>query len=379
MILPYGPENASNQVSDTSESVPLEDICNSAINSNATSIAVESDKSVYTPQQDAQISVYTYDDNGCPVSDLVMLQISETNPPYRKVYQQSFFSSGSNVTAGTFSEESVGFVSPGHYNISATLDDGQKTAWKTIEIKEIFYSRQAIMWFIGWGFFAGLIILAVKGVNNPILSEVLRFVFISGIIFSVLFSFIFINEELSGFAPVGIVKKPEQLPPEQVPIDMNAPENIIEEETYYGDGQWVINIGGQPPDYIYGIQIPISVLIFGILGGYLRYLYKTSKLRFSSKDSEGSETTKENQRLNLFYASLEDIALLFLAPLLAIAIWFLLDQMGIQGQDAIQTIAVVSFTIGLITEEAVQALIKFSKSVLGVKEEKSKEQSEHAN
>ena len=82
--------------------------------------------------------------------------------------------------------------------------------------------------------------------------------------------------------------------------------------------------------------------------------------------------------MDLFYNSLEDIALLFLAPLLAIAVWFLLDQMGIQGQDAIQTIAVVSFTIGLITEEAIQALLKFSKSILGVKEEKPKDQSEQS-
>ena len=203
MITSYMPENASNDMPNISEEVSLEDICNSAINSNATSITVESDKTIYTPQSDAQIYIYTYDDNGCLVSDLVTLQITETNPPHRTVYKQSFFSSGSTVTENSFSEQSIGFVSPGNYNITATIEDEQKTAWKTIEVKEIFYSRQAIMWFIGWGFFAGLIILALKGVSNPILSEVLRFICISGVIFSVLLSFIFINEELKWHCSCG--------------------------------------------------------------------------------------------------------------------------------------------------------------------------------
>ena len=85
------------------------------------------------------------------------------------------------------------------------------------------------------------------------------------------------------------LKRQSEPSTEQVPTIINASENI-EEETYYGDGQWVINIGGQPPNYDYGIQIPISVLIFGILGGYLRYLYKTSKLRSSSERSWGSRS-----------------------------------------------------------------------------------------
>jgi len=38
--------------------------------------------------------------------------------------------------------------------------------------------------------------------------------------------------------------------------------------------EWMINVGGYPNDnYSEGVQIPIYVFTFGILGGYLRYLY----------------------------------------------------------------------------------------------------------
>jgi hypothetical protein len=98
----------------------------------------------------------------------------------------------------------------------------------------------------------------------------------------------------------------------------------------------------------------------------LRYLYKTSKLYQNYKEYfvSGKDDVR-SYRLWLFYHSLEDISLLFLAPLLAIAIWLLLIQAGMQGQEALPTIAVISFSVGLITEEVVQALINFTKSALG--------------
>ena len=38
--------------------------------------------------------------------------------------------------------------------------------------------------------------------------------------------------------------------------------------------QWVINFGGTADDnYSSGVQVPTYILIFGIAGGYIRYLY----------------------------------------------------------------------------------------------------------
>jgi hypothetical protein len=64
----------------------------------------------------------------------------------------------------------------------------------------------------------------------------------------------------------------------------------------------------------------------------------------------------------LFYQSLEDLALLFLAPLLAIAVWFLLTLAGTESK---YTIALASLTIGLVTDEAIRALLKFIRRILG--------------
>ena len=178
----------------------------------------------------------------------------------------------------------------------------------------------------------------------------------------------------------------------------------------------MINVGGGKSGpfgpYKGGIQIPIYIFVFGIAGGYLRYLYKTSKLRLLDKTLKGTyiftwdkvpgidsntlkdflirnlgikwtgspdlEIKKSNDKKTInisdgkrylsitlnnthaeiridsgevyrlsaierndtikiyqgiddmrrlvFYQSLEDLSVIFLAPLLAIATWFILSQ-----------------------------------------------------
>ena len=83
--------------------------------------------------------------------------------------------------------------------------------------------------------------------------------------------------------------------------------------------------------------------------------------------SEIASSTSSKQLLNRlrnFYQSLEDIAILFLAPLLAVAVYFLLKVFGLEGDNAIYTIAVVSFSIGLVPEEVIRTLIQFTTSRL---------------
>ena len=47
---------------------------------------------------------------------------------------------------------------------------------------------------------------------------------------------------------------------------------------------------------------------------------------------------------------------------MAIRVWFVVFQGGTTGKYAI---AAISFTIGLVTEEAIQAIISFARNVLG--------------
>jgi hypothetical protein len=119
----------------------------------------------------------------------------------------------------------------------------------------------------------------------------------------------------------------------------------------------------------------VNVFIFGIAGGYLRYLWKTAKLRMKREKhvAEGSASDKDRMRTWSFYQSLEDLALLFLSPLLAIAIWFVLFEGGTTGTYAI---AVISFTVGLVTEEVIQTLIGFTGSILRVQGTTSKDKKE---
>ena len=101
-----------------------------------------------------------------------------------------------------------------------------------------------------------------------------------------------------------------------------------------------------------------------------RIYIKNNKQLF--EDTPKTDVEKRINKLRNFYQSLEDIALLFLAPLLAIAVYFLLTVFGLEGGNSIYTIAVISFTVGLMTEEVVQALIGFTTSKLKV--EKSRQQ-----
>jgi hypothetical protein len=51
----------------------------------------------------------------------------------------------------------------------------------------------------------------------------------------------------------------------------------------------------------------------------------------------------------------------FISPILAVAVWALLFQGGTTNKFAIAT---VSFTIGLVTDEIIQKLIEFTRSIL---------------
>jgi len=188
--------------------------------------------------------------------------------------------------------------------------------------------------------------------------EVVRFFCITGIVVAIMVALVYSEVQLGANSPIGFVRQ--------------HPGKLLQNMT---TSQWVINIGGDPADnYAGGIQIPSYVVIFGILGGYLRYLYglrflygKGKKEDPKSVDPEWGDIEVTNP-LALFKHSLRSLALIFLAPLLAIGIWFIVVQGGVATVTGKFAIAALSLTIGLITEEAAQALIGFARNLLaGIK------------
>ena len=307
------------------------------------------------------------------------------------------------------------------------LTERKKQTQTSIKVDSIFLTLPALFVYITIGFFVGLVIVILRG-GSQFRSELLRFVCITGIVFSILFALLLTDLQIGIFSPVGLVER-------SIPNQGADPS-----------GEWVLNIGGiQEDNFSQGIQIPIYVIIFGLIGGYLRYLYKTAKLKsrhravremylFSWDDVVGKDNVpgkdskklkafltdkfdiewfaseefvregdnklkitngvhevlitltdgianltidndkiiykftvkKENKHTNiyqtmswrswLFYQSLEDLSLLFLAPLLAIALWFLLTQASTTSK---YILALASFTVGLVTDEIIRSLLRF--------------------
>ena len=278
----------------------------------------------------------------------------------------------------------------------------------------------------------GLIFLIMLSTRNIPLTkfEIYRFISISGIILPIIFGLIFIDSEWGRNSPISILKF----------VDPSKEEQIR--------NQWIINIGGIKFDnYRSGIFIPVFVLIFGLAGGYLRFLHRTilqkdnveslsqideylfkwddipgniqesnklkqyllinckvswinnrefekiseNEIKIYSEDkknnilitlnkdeekiiikvndqekgsliarSSNEDTSiykRSDKKTWLFYQSLGDLTILVMAPLLAIASWFILTTAGVYDKYVVAT---VSFAIGLITENIVNRLISFS-------------------
>jgi hypothetical protein len=212
----------------------------------------------------------------------------------------------------------------GKYKISAFVH-GYPSSLVSIEIQELFYTRTAIMLYVGvGGSLIGLIFVILKAPRGQT-QAVLRFVFLSSIALTTMMALALTDVQIAPLSPLGLVIK--------------ASSNNTQT-------QWVLNIGGVTTNnYSAGVQVPVSVIIFGIAGGYLRFLYFTS-----TKERE------EKLQDEPFHESLKDLALFFLSPLLAVAVWLVLFQGGTTSNF---TLAAVSFTIGLVTREVVEALTKF--------------------
>lgn len=330
-------------------------------NPNVSSLSIETDRSRYIPGEFVIIDGTVQATEGEKKITIEIYSIDKN----KVVYKTSMFSSG-------YYSQTIKIGEAGKYNVTASIDpDGNPQAWTNFEVTELYYTSAAFIMYLGLASFAGLMIVIAKATSmDQSLRELLRFVFITIIAFVPIGVFILTDVEIGGIAPVGLISK--------LTNEVNKTNPVVMIPTW----NWVINIGGAPADsYIGGIQIPVFVFIFGLAGGYIRYLYMTfagkstadkqsqsnssgtSRSNEKNKAEKGLEVDSENdkkswdkgERLQVFYDSLSDLAYLFLSPLLAIASYFLLLQAGVNTAN-LPTIATVCFAVGLVTRQVVEKL-----------------------
>jgi hypothetical protein len=215
------------------------------------------------------------------------------------------------------------------------------------------------MLYIGAGFFGGLAFVLLREIKNIALTEMLRFICLTGIAFSMIAALLLTDVQIGTNSPVGLVQALKSADGDR---NCDEPDPSSDQSSETEQREWMINFGGQSPDYCgSGIQVPVNIIVFGIAGGYLRYLWDTARLREKMQDVMKKNGQHVINRTWLFYVSLHDLALFILSPLLAIVVWFVLSESGATG---LFTIAAVSFTVGLVTEEIIQTLMRFTSSVL---------------
>ncbi len=256
---------------------------------------------------------------------------------------------------GTYTDPVVNLGS-GKYNVSAlaSFNGTIFSDWTTFEVTDWMASPTFLVLVATLIFFAVLIAI-VFGFDGrkPYRFEALRFICISGIALLPLTAFFLTDVEFGPNSLVGLIVKHQ--------LDQNG--NVVLDRNGQPLRQWMINFGGDPTsNYQSGIQIPFYVFTFGLVGGYLRYLVKTfrkggitgiehqkaivkelletsmSKAELAKTVNGGGQLTPEEQRKNIneefrrlektqfLRETLSELAELMLAPVLAIAAYFLLYQ-----------------------------------------------------
>jgi hypothetical protein len=315
------------------------------------SVRVSSDRNEYTLNQYGLIYIKLGTLNNSPIK--IILEDKDKNG--NLLYKSSLISNKYDNIQPLIPTQQ------GLHNVTVTaIQNGISDAAVTyFNVISIYDTSTAKFLYLGVGFFIGLIVLVSLNRINRTLEEILRFLCLSGIVMSVLLALLFTNAEFGEFASVGLVK-------------------LKGDDISNG---WVINVGGSRTTisidkYVYdgGLQIPVYVVIFGLLGGYIRYLYKTSRLYIDDEfrkenakirdnlSPEGLQSSDINRQV-IFYQSLKDIMLFFLSPLLAIVVWFLFNQWE-PVSDAPEVLAVFSFAAGLTTTEIINAVGSITKNNL---------------
>jgi hypothetical protein len=257
----------------------------------------------------------------------------------------------------------VGYIS---FASAQALGISSVNATTTFSVENIFTTTPLVILYLGSSIgIGGIILIQIQrsrsfarlsrpeNIKNETLSpssfETLQFIFLTVLAFTPVVSFALTDVEIFPNSPIGIIVKPTTV------VSSGNTTQLV--------GEWMINIGGNGLDkYKSGIQVPVAIFIFGIAGGYLRYLFsQAEKLTEIRKNRKTRQDNVIEDPYEVGYEILRDVALFFLSPLLAIAVWLALWQGGTTSPF---TLAAVSFVTGLVTKEAQEALVKFGQNIL---------------
>ena len=274
-----------------------------------------------------------------------------------------------NFYYGSLSNQNIG-----KYNITIyPIDEPQAKYSIPIEVVNPFFTLTAYLLYAGIIFFGLLtvvtiipseketmkefFILFIKPNKEPFVLRLLyytlnltpykiwRFIFISGMVISILGGLALTDVEVGANSPVGLVLQ-QVLDRDRNPqFDKNNGLPIRE---------WAINIGGNTisNDRSFIISIPFYVVLLGLAGGYLRYLSKAASRQYV-RPPEYIKPEENSQEFAVgTQAELSEMAL---APLLATVVWLLLSQ-GQTTTSNTYWLAAVSFSIGLVTREIIDGI-----------------------
>lgn len=373
-------------------------------NTTLSAVSVNLDRKIYSPGASIRILGSVYNSSGeFSPNTIVTIKIDKIKEPdsgtmgffeqlfgspfHRRVpeliEQKSIVTDRNGIYNSTIMAQESG-----DYNVSIFSPKGNGVASTGFEIIDIWFTKPLYMLYIGIASFGTLMVVMLREhskiekerrnktqikqerpeindkdlqyeVSNTIIHEIApyeigRFVCLTIIVASFVIALVFSEVEVGANSPVGLITI------HPFPPDTNIQPNVNNGQQPRASG-WYINVGGNVADnYVGGIEIPVNVLVFGVAGGYLRYLYglrflyevpKEAKERPEDTDTFWGDIAIYDQ-MGPYKHSFRSLALFFLAPLLAIAVRFVLWQGGTSGYYAI---AAVSFTIGLVTEEVIRS------------------------
>jgi hypothetical protein len=320
-------------------------------------IHVETNKPKYL--RDEVVRIFGYVDDGHRVNGKVTTHISDGS---KVVDNESIYTTKN----GTFRLNFTDTHNPGDYKITASINDSQDSSNVTsIHIMDLWATPMVQILLLGSmssaiGLFVLLLVTSKykkekKGESEFEIAEILRFMCISGIALSPILAYFLSDMELGTASPIGLTMRQ--------PLDQSGkPQSDTKGQII---SYWIIHVGGTSANnYATGLNIPFYVVMFGTLGGYLRYLHKAARkehdyfYKIEIKCEKCGEKIKPDYTSSLFiHDTLGELSHVLLSPLLAIAVWFILSQ-GDTSTN-VYILAVVSFAVGLITEEVIHGIVTF--------------------
>jgi hypothetical protein len=219
------------------------------------SIGVTTDHNKYVTGQPILIKGTIDNSNNNSKPEFVTITLSFidaniSNPIFQKIIN----------TSGSFStgKEDLRIEDPGDYLVHAFVNDKKVDAYNLIHVEESFFSLPALFMF---GTFAAigmlLLVIIIDTKKSTYLIELLRFSCITAIVILPIFGFFTADLEMGSTSTMGLIREPPQ---------ENNKARIMHNGTIFPGGEWKFNIGGLPEDnYNNGLQIPVYVIIFGLL------------------------------------------------------------------------------------------------------------------